>query len=155
MAQLAKSETVSIKVGSEETFRLTTLDQGLLQLPALAIYLLVMEMAFGRSIGKRALVLVVYDQDHWQRRGLPLQKALRRQAIKFLGALPLVLTGAWSAFQTWGSVPGSAPSNSWLEIATASALIWPLWIGISIALGHEPIHDRIAGTTVRTREIYK
>lgn len=155
MAQLAKSETVSIKVGSEETFRLTTLDQGLLQLPALAIYLFVMEMAFGRSIGKRALVLVVYDQDHWQRRGLPLQKALRRQAIKFLGALPLVLTGAWSAFQTWGSVPGPAPSNSWLEIATALALIWPLWIGISIALGHEPIHDRIAGTTVRTREIYK
>lgn len=155
MAQLAKSETVSIKVGSEETFRLTTLDQGFLQLPALAIYLLVMEMAFGQSVGKRALVLVVYDQDHWQRRGLPLQKAFHRQLIKFLGAFPLVLTGAWSAFQTWGSVPTPAPSYSWLEIVTTLALVWPAWIGISIASGHEPIHDRIAGTTVRTREIYQ
>jgi hypothetical protein len=155
MAQFAKSETVSIKVGSKETFRLTALDQGFLQLPALAIYLLVMEMFFGQSVGKRALVLVVYDRDKWQRRGLPLQKAFRRQLIKFLGAFPLVLTGAWSAFQTWGSVPAPAPSYSWLAIVTTFALIWPLWIGISIALGHEPIHDRIVGTTVRTRETHE
>lgn len=155
MAQFEKSETDSIKVGSEETFRLTALDQGLLQLPALAIYLLVMEMAFGRSVGKRALMLVVYDKDLWQRRGLPLQKAFRRQLIKFLGAFPFVLTGAWSAFQTWGSVATPAPSYSWLEIVTTLALVWPAWIGISIASGHEPIHDRIAGTTVRTREIYR
>ncbi|RWL44645.1 MAG: hypothetical protein EOR60_17175 [Mesorhizobium sp.] len=155
MAQLAKSETVSIKVGSEETFRLTALDQGLLQLPALAIYLLAMEMAFGQSLGKRALVLVVYDRDNWQRRGLPLQKAFHRQLIKFLGAFPLVLTGAWSAFQTWGSVATPAPSYSWLEIFTTLALVWPAWIGISIAMGHEPIHDRVAGTTVRTRETHE
>jgi len=154
MAQFAKPETVSIK-GSNDTFRLTALDQGFLQLPALAIYLLVMEMALGRSVGKRALVLVVYDENDWQRRGLPLQKAFRRQLIKFLGAIPLVLTGAWSAFQTWGSVPGPAPSYFWLEIVTALALIWPLWIGISIALGYEPIHDRMAGTTVRTRETHE
>ncbi|MEZ2333550.1 RDD family protein [Mesorhizobium sp. RCC_202] len=155
MAQLAKSETVLIKSGSEETFQLTALDQGFLQLSVLAIYLLVMETVFGRSVGKRALVLVVYDRDNWQRRGLPLQKAFRRQLIKFLGAIPLVLTGAWSAFETWGSVPTPAPSYSWLEVVTTLALIWPLWIGISIALGLEPIHDRIAGTTVRTREKYK
>jgi hypothetical protein len=155
MDQFAKSETVSIKVGSEETFRLTALNQGLLQLPALAIYLLVMEMAFGRSVGKRALVLVVYDKDNWQRRGLSLEKAFRRQLVKFLGAFPLVLTGAWSAFQSWGSVATPALSYSWVEVVTTLTLIWPLWIGISIAFGQEPIHDRIAGTTVRTREIYQ
>ena len=155
MAQSAKAATVSIKVGSSETLQLTALDRGFLELSALAIYLLVMEMVFGQSVGKRALVLVVYDENNWQRRGLPLQKAFRRQLIKFLGAFPLVLTGAWSAFQTWGSFPGFAPSYSWLEIVTTLALIWPLWIGISIAFGQEPIHDRIAGTTVRTREIYQ
>lgn len=153
--QFAKPETVSTDLNSKGNFRPAALDLGFLRLPALAIYLLVMEMALGRSVGKRALVLVVYDENNWQRRGLPLQKAFRRQLIKFLGAVPLVMTGAWSAFQTWGSVPGPAPSYSWLEIVTALALIWPLWIGISIALGHEPIHDRIAGTTVRTRETHE
>ncbi|WP_095201116.1 RDD family protein [Mesorhizobium carmichaelinearum] len=158
--QFANLETVSIDLNSKGNFRPAALDLGFPQLPALAIYLLVMEMALGRSVGKRALVLVVYDENNWQRRGLPLQKAFRRQVIKFLGAFPLVLTGAWSAFQAWGSVPGPAPSYSWLEFVTAFvafglALIWPLWIGISIALGHEPIHDRIAGTTVRTRETHE
>ncbi|MFA6156714.1 RDD family protein [Mesorhizobium sp.] len=158
--QSAKPETVSIDLNSKGNFRPAALDLGFLQVPALAIYLLLMEMASGQSVGKQALVLVVYDENDWQRRGLPLQKAFRRQVIKFLGAFPLVLTGAWSVFQTWGSVPGPAPSYSWLEIVTAFvafglALIWPLWIGISIALGNEPIHDRLAGTTVRTRETHE
>jgi hypothetical protein len=153
-------ETVSFDLNSKDKFRPAALDLGFLQVPALAIYLLVME-ASGRSVGKWALTLVVYDEPNWQRRGLPLQKAFRRQLIKFLGAFPLVLTQAWSAFQSWGSFPRPAPSYSWWEIVPALvaagfalglALIWPLWIGISIAMGHEPIHDRVAGTTVRTRE---
>ncbi|QKD01325.1 RDD family protein [Mesorhizobium loti] len=163
-SQFAKPETVSIDLNSKGNFRTAALDLGFLDLPALAIYLLVMEMTLGQSVGKRALVLVVYDEHNWQRRGLPLQKAFRRQLIKFLGAFPLVLTGTWSAFQTWGSFPGPAPSYPWWEFVPALAaagfalglaLIWPLWIGISIALGHEPIHDRIAGTTVRTRETHE
>jgi hypothetical protein len=163
-AQFANPESVSIDPSSKGSFPPAALDLSFLDLPALAIYLLVIEMTLGQSVGKRALVLVVYDEPNWQRRGLPLQKAFRRQLIKFLGAFPLVLTHAWSAFQTWGSFPGPAPSYSWWEIvpalvaagfALSLALIWPLWIGISIASGHEPIHDQIAGTTVRTREIYE
>lgn len=119
-----------------------------------------MEMASGQSVGKRALVLVIYDENDWQRRGLPLRKAFRRQVIKFLGTFPVVLTGAWFAFQTWGSFPRPAPSNAWLEfvpalVAIGLSLVWPVWIGITIALGNEPIHDRVAGTTVRTRETYE
>ncbi|MER9422207.1 hypothetical protein NKI88_07085 [Mesorhizobium sp. M0317] len=36
----------------------------------------------------RALVLVVYDENDWQRRGLPLRKAFRRQVIKFSALSP-------------------------------------------------------------------
>lgn len=152
-------ETVSFDLNSKEKSRPAALDLGFLQVPALAIYLLVME-ASGRSIGKRALTLVVYDENDWRRRGLPLQKAFRRQVIKFLGAFPLVLTGGWFAFQTWGSVAGPVPSYAWLDlvlafVAIGIALLWPAWIGISIALGYEPIHDRVAGTTVRTRETHE
>ncbi len=155
--QSARPETVSIDLNSKGNFRPTALDLGFLQVPALAIYLLLMEMASGRSVGKRALVLVVYDENDWQRRGLPLRKAFRRQVIKFLGTFPVVLTGAWFAFQTWGSFPRPAPSYAWFEfvpalVAIGLSLVWPVWIGITIALGNEPIHDRVAGTTVRTRE---
>lgn len=152
-------ETVSFDLNSKEKSRPAALDLGFLQVPALVIYLFVME-ASGRSIGKRALTLVVYDENDWRRRGLPLQKAFRRQVIKFLGTFPLVLTGVWSAFQTSGSVPGPTPSYAWLDFAPSVAvlglaLVWPVWIGISIALGNEPIHDRVAGTTVRTRETHE
>lgn len=159
-SQSAIRETLSFDLNSKGKFHPAALDLGFLQVPALAIYLLVTEMVFGQSVGKQALVLVVYDENNWQRRGLPLQKAFRRQAMKFLGTLPLVLTGAWSAFQTLGGVRGAAPSYSWLEFGPAFvvvglALVWPAWIGISIAMGHEPIHDRVAGTTVRTRETHE
>jgi len=162
--QFAKPESVSINPNAKGNLRPVALDLSFLDLPALAIYFLVIEMTLGQSVGKRALVLVVYDEHNWQTRGLPLQKAFRRQLIKFLGVFPLVLIRAWSAFQTWVSFPGPTPSYSWWEavpalvaagFALGLALIWPLWIGISIALGHEPIHDRIAGTTVRTRETHE
>jgi len=113
-----KIEIVSIDLSSKGKFRSEALDLSFLDLPALAIYLLVIEMTLGQSVGKWALVLVVYDEPNWQRRGLPLQKAFRRQLMKFLGAFPLVLAGAWYAFQPWGSAPGPALSYSWLEVVT-------------------------------------
>lgn len=156
-AQDGKAETVSIDLDSKGNFRPAALDLGFLELPVLAIYLFVIEMMSGQSVGKRALSLVVRDEYDWQRVGLPPKKAARRQVIKFLGTVPSMLTGAWFAFQSWRSVPGPVPNFSQVEIVCAVAasvlvLIWPAWIGLSIALGNEPIHDRVAGTTVRISE---
>ena len=155
--QSGATQAVSIDLDPKGNLRPAALDLGFLELLVLATYLLVMEATSGRSVGKRALALVVHDEYDWHGRGLAIQKAARRQVIKFLGTFPVVLTGAWFAFQTWSSVPGSAPTYSRLEFvcafaALALALIWPVWIGLSIALGNEPIHDRVADTTVRMRE---
>ncbi|TGR88124.1 hypothetical protein EN852_040505, partial [Mesorhizobium sp. M2E.F.Ca.ET.209.01.1.1] len=85
------------------------MDLGFLELPVLAIYLFVIEMMSGQSVGKRALSLVVHDEYDWRRVGLSPKKAVRRQVIKFLGTFPSMLTGAWFAFQSWRSVPGPVP----------------------------------------------
>ncbi|MES0091785.1 RDD family protein [Mesorhizobium sp. M0030] len=152
-------ETSSISIGldSQGNFRPAALDLGFLELIALASYLLIMELKSGQSIGKRLTELIVHDEDDRHRVGLPARKAVRRQLIKFLGALPIVLTGSWYAFQAWGTAPGGVQDYSSLEIVVASAalvlvLIWPVWIAISIALGDDPIHDRFANTTVRIQE---
>ncbi|AZO11070.1 MULTISPECIES: RDD family protein [unclassified Mesorhizobium] len=155
--QSSAAEAVSLDLDSKGNFRPAALDLGFLELPILALYLLAMEMAAGQSVGKRALSLVVHDEYDWHRTGLSVRKAVRRQVIKFLGVVPVTLTGAWFAFQTWGSIPGPAPSYSKVEIvcafaAFALALIWPVWIGLSIASGNDPIHDRLADTTVRISE---
>lgn len=155
--QSVAAPAVSIDLDQKGNFRSTALDLGFVELLVLATYLLVMETTSGRSVGKRALTLVVRDEYDWHRRGLSMQKAVRRQGVKFLGTVPFVLTGAWFAFQSWGSDPVVTSTYSRLEFvgafaALAVALIWPAWIGLSIALGNEPIHDRIAGTTVRIQE---
>ncbi|MDX8465761.1 RDD family protein [Mesorhizobium sp. VK23B] len=158
--QSEAAPAVSLDLDPQGNFRPTALDLGFLELPILAIYLLVMEMASGQSVGKRVLSLVVHDEYDWHRTGLSLQKAARRQVIKFLGAVPVTLTGAWFAFQAWRSMPGLVSSYSKVEIvcafaAFALALIWPIWIGLSIASGNEPIHDRVADTSVRISEIHE
>lgn len=155
--QNGEAETVSIDLDSKGNFRPAALDLGFLELPILAIYLFAMEMISGQSVGKRALSLVVHDEYDWHRAGLPPSKAVRRQVIKFLGTVPFMLTGAWFAFQAWWSVPGPVPNYSQVEfvlavVAFALVLIWPVWIGLSIISGNEPIHDRVVGTTVRIRE---
>ncbi|TIT53965.1 MAG: hypothetical protein E5W72_05735 [Mesorhizobium sp.] len=149
--------SVSIDLDSEGNFRPAALDLGFLELVVLASYLLVMELASGQPIGKRFMALIVNDQDDKHRIGLPVRKAVRRQLMKFLGALPMALTGSWFAFQAWGNAPGGVQDFSKLEIvgaydALALILIWPLWIVTSMALGGDPIHDRFAVTTVRVHE---
>jgi hypothetical protein len=123
----------------------------------LATYLFAMELKSGETIGKRVKSIKVHDQDDKSRVGLPIRKAARRQVMKFLGPLSMTLTGGWFAFRAWGTGPGVVQDFSWLEIAAACAafvlaLIWPIWIAISIALENEPIHDRFASTTVRVCE---
>ncbi|OCX13429.1 hypothetical protein QV13_28485 [Mesorhizobium hungaricum] len=78
--------------------------------------------------------------------------------MKFLGFAPMALLGGWYALQAWGDVPGTIQQISNLEIVialvvSAIALVWPIWIMISTALGDDPIHDRVASTTVRLFEI--
>lgn len=154
------SPAVSIDLNSKGNFRPTALDLGFLELPILAIYLLVMEIVSGQSVGKLALSIVVRDEYDWNRIGLSLQKAACRGVIKFLGFVPVTLSGAWFAFQAWRGIPEPVPSYSRVEIvcafvAFALVLIWLLWIWFSIAWGNGPIHDRVAGTTVRTRETHE
>jgi len=152
-----ETSSISIDLDSQGNFRPAALDLGFLELIALASYLLIMEFKSGRPIGKRLTELIVHDEADKHRIGLPVRKAVRRQFMKFLGALPIVLTGAWYSFQTWGTAPGGVQDYSSLEIVVASAalvlvLIWPIWIAISMALGDDPIHDRFAMTTVRVEE---
>ncbi|MER8742852.1 RDD family protein [Mesorhizobium sp. M1004] len=152
-----ETSSMSIDLDMQGNFRPAALNLGFLELIALASYLLIMELKSGRPIGKRFADLIVHDEDDRHRVGLPARKAVRRQFMKFLGALPIVLTGAWYAFQTWGTPAGGVQDYSSLEIVVASAalvsvLIWPVWIAISIALGDDPIHDRFAKTTVRIQE---
>ncbi|MEI9423831.1 RDD family protein [Mesorhizobium sp. Cs1299R1N1] len=148
---------LSIDLDSKGKFRSAALDLGFLQVLVLATYLLVMEGAFSRSLGKGVLAPFVHDELDWHREGLALQKAVRRQVVKFLGYLPATLVGAFFAFETWKTVPASVLNYSRLEIviafaASALAFLWPCWIALAIAFGNEPIHDRAAGTTVRVLE---
>lgn len=157
-AQTERNSAISIDLDPQGNFRSAALDMGFLEMLVLATYLLLMELKSGQSLGKRVMAITVHDQDDKSRIGLPTQKAARRQAMKLLGPLCMTLTGGWFAFRAWGNAPGVAQAFSWLEIAGAYAafvlaLIWPIWIAISIALGNEPIHDRFAGTTVRVDEI--
>ena len=156
-AQSKAVSTLSIDLDSNGNFRAAALDLGFLQVLVLATYLLVMEGAFSRSLGKGVLALFIHDELDWHREGLALQKAVRRQVMKFLGYLPATLVGAFFAFQTWKTVPAPLLDYSRLEIviaftASALAFLWPCWIALTIALGNEPIHDRVAGTTVRVLE---
>ncbi|WP_214470813.1 RDD family protein [Mesorhizobium sp. dw_380] len=156
-SQSAETASISIDLDPRGNFRPAALNLGFLELVVLASYLLVMEWTSGQPIGKRVMAIAVHDQDDKERVGLPVRKAFRRQVMKFLGALPMTLSGGWYAFQAWGSAPGATQDFSKLEIAGAYAalfltLVWPIWIAISIVLGNEPIHDRFAGTTVRVEE---
>ena len=156
-AQGGKSSAISIDLDPRGNFRSAALDMGFLELLVLASYLFVIELQSGQSLGKRVTAIMVHDQDDKSRVGLPIQKAVRRQAMKFLGPLSMTLTGGWFAFRAWGTDPGVVQDFSWLEIAAAYtafvlALIWPIWIAISIAFENEPIHDRFAATTVRACE---
>lgn len=151
---------VSIDLDSKGNFRPTALDLGFLELPILAVYLLVMEVVSGQSVGKLAVSIVVRDEYDWHRTGLSWQKAARRGVVKFLGFVPVTLTGAWFAFQAWRSSPGFVPSYSRIEIVCAFvafglALIWLIWIWFSIAWGNGPIYDRVADTTVRISETHE
>lgn len=157
-AQTEGSSAISIDLDPLGNFRSAAMDAGFLEMLVLTTYLFLMELKSGQSLGKRVMTIMVHDQDDKSRVGLPVQKAMRRQAMKLLGPLSMALTGGWFAFRAWGNAPGVAQDFSWLEITGAYAafvlaLIWPIWIAISIALGNEPIHDRFAGTTVRAYEI--
>jgi hypothetical protein len=159
-SQSGEATSISMDLDPHGNFRPYELDLGFLDLPVLAIYLFVMELTSGQAIGKRVLALVVHDDQDRHRVSLPLQKAVRRQAMKFLGVLPVTLSGVWFAFRAWGYAPGLSPDFSRLEIVFAYAVlvpafIWPIWIALSVALGNEPIHDRFAGTTVRVGEAYQ
>ncbi|TGW06430.1 hypothetical protein EN788_42180, partial [Mesorhizobium sp. M2D.F.Ca.ET.145.01.1.1] len=148
------NSTLSIDLDLQNNFRSAALDVGFLELLVLMAYLFGMELSWGQTFGKGVMSIRVYDQNDKGRVGLPVRMAARRQVMKLLGPLSLTLTGAWFAFRAWGAAPGAAPDFSWLEITAAFAasifsLAWSAWIGISIALGNEPIHDRFAVTTVR------
>lgn len=153
-AQSGASSTLSIDLDSQNNFRLAALDVGFVELLVLMVYLFGMELSWGQTFGKGMMSVKVYDQNDKGRVGLPVWKAARRQVMKFLGPLSLTLTGGWFAFREWGVAPGVAPDFSWVEMVAAYAALilsfaWPTWIGISIALGNDPIHDRFAVTTVR------
>ncbi|WP_137932978.1 RDD family protein [Mesorhizobium comanense] len=155
--QSKAATTLSIDLDSKGNFRTAALDLGFLQVLVLAAYLLLMEGAFSRSLGKGVLALFVHDESDWHREGLGLRKAVRRQVVKFLGYLPATLVGAFFAFQAWKTAPATLLDYSRLEIAVAFiaaalAFLWSCWVALSIAFGNEPIHDRVAGTTVRVLE---
>lgn len=156
-SQSEGNPSISFDLDSQGNIRPAALDLGFLELVVLASYLLVMELTSGQPIGKRFAALIVHDQDDKNRIGLPVRKAVRRQGMKFLGALPIMFMGGWYTVQAWGSAPGVAQDFSRLEIVGAYAalvlvMVWPIWIAISIALGNDPIHDRFAVTTVRADE---
>ncbi|RWM24789.1 RDD family protein [Mesorhizobium sp.] len=159
-SQSGETPTISIDLDPQGNFRPEALDLGFLEFLVLVPCLFVSELKSGRSIGKRVMALMVHDQNDKSQIGLSVPKAARRQAMKFLGPLSMTLTGTWFAFRAWGSAPGIVQDFSGLEVVCASVavaltLIWPIWIGLSIALGNEPIHDRFAATTVRVHEAHE
>ncbi|CAM5409820.1 hypothetical protein MAUB1S_06966 [Mycolicibacterium aubagnense] len=152
--QKVEPSSISFDLDSNGRFRPSSLDLGFLELAILAAYFFLGEWRFGQSIGKRSLGIKIYDQDQWNRVGLPAWKSFRRQAMKFAGVAPMVLSGGWYSFRAWGGDPAMVGQFPNFEIAIAFAVLaiaaaWPIWIMISIALGNDAIHDRFAGTTVR------
>lgn len=152
------SPFVAYSLDSEGNVRSSSLDVGFVEWIALFVYLLLMEMKSGEPIGKRIMAITVRDDSDFDRVGLLARKAVRRQGMKFLGFLPMILLGAWYAFQSWGDPPEVMQEASSAEViaavtfgfvAMAVALIWLIWIAASILLGGNPIHDRFAETSVR------
>lgn len=149
--------TIEYFLDPQGSIRSAPLDIGLTEWIALFVYLVLMEMKSGKSIGKRIMAIAVHDDSDFDRVGLPARKAARRQIMKFLGLLPVPLLDAWYALQSWGDPPEAIQeaSNGALIIAVAAmlaGLIWPIWIAASIVLGENPIHDRFAETSVRTHQ---
>lgn len=156
--QAGEPSSISLDLDSKGNFRPAALDLGFLEPLVLALYFFVLERKSGQSIGKRSMAIKVHDQYDKHRTGLSVQTSARRQTMKFLGFAPMALLGGWYALQAWGDVPGHFQQISNLEIVialvvSAIALVWPIWIMISTALGDDPIHDRVASTTVRLFEI--
>jgi hypothetical protein len=156
-AQSKVVSRLSLDLDSNGRFRPAALDLGFLQVLVLAAYLLVMEAAFGRSLGKGVLAIVVHDELNFHREGLSLRKATHRQMLKFAGYGPAVLAGAYFLFRTWKTDPVTGLDYSRLEtaiafIAAVIAFIWSCWIALNIATSGEPIHDRLAETSVRVEQ---
>jgi hypothetical protein len=146
---------IALPLDADRQVREDVFDVGAFDALILFIYLFFMEWRSGRPIGKRIMAVVVHDVDGWERHGLPIKKAFRRQLAKAAGLLPMAVVQTIYSIALWmNAIPADKEQQSiaWTVIALASiaiAVAWFIWIAISIIVGRDPIHDRYAGTSAR------
>lgn len=119
---------------------------------ALVAYLVAMEAKSGATAGKRVLGIRVVATSQPDVVGVGWKKALTRQLVMYAGLIPLivVLVGTYALTGGDADVLATATTSFLIAgaIAAALAVLWDLWIVVSVARKQDPIYDRVAGTAV-------
>ena len=104
------------------------------------LYLIAFEWRIGQTVGKHVLDIRVLDRDALDALGIPLTKAIFRQAVLFAPILAFLL------LQYGATSRGAAVFLGGLFLVFAS--IWVISVTISLARKTDPLYDRLAGTIV-------
>ncbi len=128
-------------------------DAGWLAEVALLAYLVLLEFRWGRTLGKRLTAIRTVDTASPDRIGLPFGKAFLRQVAMWIGVMPaLALQFLWLGGVSTESELESIANNQlfWLGsiFGVVVALIWAVWIIVSLVRKVDPVYDRLAGTAV-------
>lgn len=118
---------------------------------ALLIYVITMEWRRGATIGKRLLGMRAVDTSAPSSQiGIPLRKAVVRQLAMWIGAIPALLIMVKVLILSEDPLSAMSGSGFWLAFTVALfvEIVWFIWIIVSVSKKHDPIYDRIAGTSV-------
>lgn len=119
----------------------------------LVVYMVVLEIRRGRTIGDRIMRIRVVDPARPEVVGLPAARSIGRRLAYWIGAVPAAVVNAPILYYRYDVAKMSAyvatPAYRYGSyIALAAAAAWLIWIMVTIVRKRDPIYDRLARTAV-------